>query len=351
MTRSGAPELLVVVDTEEEFDWGAPLNRASTGTRSVSAQERAQAIYARLGVTPTYVIDHPVATDPVAIDYLRSLQDSGRAEIGAHLHAWVTPPHKETVSYFNSYQCNLPPELEQAKLETLTDTIERNFGRRPTTFKAGRHGYGLRTAGLLKKLGYRVDCSILAHHDLRADGGPDFRGAGNQPYWLEDGLLEVPVTSGFLGSAAWIGSAFPSLFDNRAAARLRLPGLLSRAGLVTRSRVTPEGVAAAEQCRLLDELVRRGQRTFALVYHSPSLAPGNTPYVRSDADLERFLATIEEVLVHFRDRLGGRFTTMSALYDRMSARSGGAVSPAAAAQPRPSQLVPAAAAGGRGARG
>ena len=353
MTGIAPPELLVVVDTEEEFDWAAPLDRASTATRSIPAQERAQAIYDRLGITPTYVIDYPVATDPVATEYLRSLQDAGRAEIGAHLHPWVTPPHSEAVSYFNSYQCNLPAQLERAKLETLTDAIESAFARRPNIFKAGRYGFGARTADMLTELGYRIDCSMLPRHDLRADGGPDFRRVAEDPYWLDQGLLEVPVTCGFVGRAPWLGSAFPSLFDNPLAARLRLPGLLAKPGLVTRSRLTPEGVSAAEQCRLLDALVRRGRRTFTLVYHSPSLAPGNTPYVRSEAELDRFLATIEQVLLHFRDRLGGRFTTMGDLYDRMSAERRGASSPAARQpqlQPAPRQLAPApVAAAGRGA--
>jgi hypothetical protein len=351
LTGTTPPELLVVVDTEEEFDWAVPLDRSSTATRSILAQERAQAIYERLGVTPTYVIDYPVATDPVAIEYLRSLQDCGRAEIGAHLHPWVTPPHRETVNYFNSYHCNLPRELEQAKIESLTDAIERGFGKRPTIFKAGRYGFGPRTADLLAALGYRVDCSVLARHDLRSDGGPDFRGIGGDPYWLEQGLLEVPVTCGFVGRAAWLGSTFPSLFDNRLAARLRLPGLLGKAGLVTRSRVTPEGVSAAEQCRLLEALVRGGGRTFTMAYHSPSLAPGNTPYVKNEAELDRFLETIEQVLVHFRDRLGGRFTSMTSLHARLSAERGESSSPAAARPSQSPQFVPApVGAAGRGAR-
>ena len=37
--------------------------------------------------------------------------------------------------------------------------------------------------------------------------------------------------------------------------------------------------------RLTRALLARGQRTFVLSLHSPSVVPGNTPYVRSDADL------------------------------------------------------------------
>jgi hypothetical protein len=337
------PELLVVVDTEEEFDWTAPFSRAHVSTRSIQAQHHAQGIYDRLGLVPTYVIGYPVARDPLAVAYLRRLREEGRAEIGAHLHPWVTPPHHETVSPRNSYHCNLPPKLERAKIEVLTEAIEAAFDARPTVFKAGRHGFGHHTAKVIDDLGYRIDCSQLPLNDLRRDGGPDFRNVPDQPYWLDEagGLLEVPATTGFIGRAPGLGTAIPWLFDQPVAARLHLPGVLSRSGWVARSRLTPEGVSAAEQCRLLDTLVRGGRRTFSLVYHSPSLAPGHTPYVRTEADLHRFLATIEDVLTYFRDVIGGRFTTLSGVHESMSAAGPPAASrvtsPVAASSAHPSE--------------
>ena len=58
-------------------------------------------------------------------------------------------------------------------------------------------------------------------------------------------------------------------------------------------------------------MAARGHRLFSLTYHSPSLEPGHTPYVRSEADLDRFLGAIEQVLAFFRDEMGGRFTTLA----------------------------------------
>lgn len=224
------PELLIVVDTEEEFDWSAPFSREATATRSIPAQARAHEIYDRLGIVPTYVVDYPVATDAEAAAFLRGLKEQGRAEIGAHLHPWVTPPHLEPVSRRNSYHCNLPPELERAKIEALTAAIERAFGGRPTIFKAGRHGFGANTAKVLAELGYRIDCSQLPYTDLSAEDGPDFRGVPGEPYWLDEGssLLEVPLTIGFFGAAAGLGPRLGRLFDSPRAAQLRLPGLLAR---------------------------------------------------------------------------------------------------------------------------
>lgn len=309
-----SPELLIVVDTEEEFDWTRPFSRESVATRSIPAQARAHEIYDRFGVVPTYVVDYPVAADPDAVRFLRSLRDAGKAEIGAHLHPWVTPPHLEEVTGRNSYHCNLPPELERAKLEALTEAIEKSFGARPTAFKAGRYGYGPSTGRALAELGYQVDCSFVPHTDLSGDGGPDYRGVPDAPHWLDNGLLEVPLTVGFLGAMPGLGEKAAWLFDSPGAERLRVPGVLARTGLVARSRLTPEGTPAAEQCRLIETMARRGRRLFSLTYHSPSLEPGHTPYVRDEAGLSRFLGDIEQVLTYFRDEMGGRFTTLSRVY-------------------------------------
>jgi len=318
--RDDQPRLLVVVDTEEEFDWSQNFARENVATSSIPAQAAAHQIYDRLGVVPTYILDYPVATDPRAVAFLGGLRDAGKAAIGAHLHPWVTPPHEEEVTTLNSYHCNLPPALERRKIEMLTETIEDRFGARPTIFKAGRHGFGPNTARVLADLGYRVDCSYVPFTSFAGDGGPDFRAAPDQPFWLDarSRLLEIPTTAGFIGPAAAMGEQAAWLFDNRQAARLRLPGILGRSGLVARSRLSPEGVSAEEQCRLIETMVKRGRRSFNLVYHSPSLAPGHTPYVRTQADLTRFLATIEQVLTWFRDELGGRFTTPDQVHREMA---------------------------------
>ena len=314
------PELAIVVDTEEEFDWSKPFSRSSVSTRAIPAQARAHRIYDRFAIVPTYVVDYPVATDPAAAAFLRGLGEAGRAEIGAHLHPWVTPPHEEEVSTLNSYHCNLPPELERAKLTALTEAIAAGFGARPTIFKAGRYGFGAATGRILADLGYRVDCSFVPHTDFSADGGPDFRGRPDRVHWLPEGLLEVPLSVGFLGALPGLGERTAGLFDSPAAARLRIPGALARSGLVARSRLSPEGTPPGEQCRLIAAMIARGHRTFTLTYHSPSLAPGHTPYVRDDADLDRFLAAIEQVLSFFRDEIGGSFTTLGEIYRREAER-------------------------------
>jgi hypothetical protein len=306
------PMLLVVVDTEEEFDWSAPFSRDATATTAIEAQERAHAVLDPFGIRPTYVIDYPVATAPRASKVVRGLAESGRALIGAHCHPWVNPPHREVVTMGNAYHGNLAPDLEAAKLRCLTEAVAEAAGARPWIFKAGRYGLGPSSFATLVELGYRVDCSVVPHHDFSADGGPDFRRQLDVPFFTDRArqMLEVPLSSGFSGALSTAGGAVWRWLDSPAGRRLHLAGVASRLRLLERVRLSPEGFTAAEQIRLIDAMVARGHRLFSLTYHSPSLAPGHTPYVRDAGDLAAFLARMRDVLAHFRDGVGGGFTDM-----------------------------------------
>jgi hypothetical protein len=310
------PSLAVVVDTEEEFRWDRPFSRDNRSVNSIQSQGRAQRIFEALGVVPTYLVDYCVASDPQAIALLGGLEKEGRCRIGAHLHGWVTPPFEEEVSMETSYQCNLPATLERAKMVALTESIEASFGLRPRVFKAGRYGFGAHTAAILAELGYLIDCSFVPFTSFHPDGGPSFLGVPPAPFWLdtERRLLEVPMTRGFLGLAASHGPSLQGLFDRAWFRRCRLGGVLARTGLVERSALSPEGISADEQIRLLKALLASGERVFTLTYHSPSLEPRNTPYVRNAGELDEFLHRIEAVLGYFRDQAGGRFATLEELH-------------------------------------
>ena len=61
------PMLVVVVDTEAEFDWEAARPRRARGVTSVKSQGRAQRIFERYSVRPTFVLDFPVSSTPEAM--------------------------------------------------------------------------------------------------------------------------------------------------------------------------------------------------------------------------------------------------------------------------------------------
>ena len=315
------PKLLVVIDTEEEFDWSKPRDRRETSVRAIRATARVQEVCEQFGIRPTYALDYPVAAQPDGIDPLKPLFDAGRADPAAHLHPWVNPPHEEEVCAHNSYPGNLPAELERRKLQELTHKIADAFGKRPLVYKAGRYGVGPHTADILAELGYEVDLSVCPPFDRSADGGPDFTRSPTEPYWLGNGrLLEIPLTGTFVGFLGAWGRPVYGLANRAPLRALRMPGILARLRAVDRLRLSPEVFTPTEHRKLTRFLLRRGVRTFTFTFHSPSLQPGCTPYVKTERDLEDFLEACRSYFEFFFGKLQGVATTPLELKRELDAR-------------------------------
>ena len=315
------PMLLVTIDTEAEFDWQAPLTRTNRGVASVAHQGAAQRILDAYDIVPTYLLDYAVIEDRRACQIIGDFLASGACEIGSHLNPWLTPPFSEDLTPANSFAGNLPGDVERAKLVTLTEAIEGRFGRQPRVYRAGRYGLGPRTAEFLKELGYAVDMSVAPGTDFSREGGPNFTTYDPAPFWLENDrrLLELPMTWGFAGILAARAPRLYPCLAGRIGAGLRLPGIFARLGLLEYARLTPEGETTAALIRLTRSLLTRGQRVFCFSYHSPSLVPGNTPYVRDRRDLEGFLDSLRGYFDFFLGELGGVSLTPLQLFERCGA--------------------------------
>ena len=316
---SDTPRLVVVVDTEEEFDWRQPFSRSATEVGHIRQQYRTQRILERYGIKPLYAVDFPVASQEQAYRPLREWLENGRCDIGAHLHPWVNPPDEEELSARNSFPGNLPEQLEHEKLRRLTDTIAMNFGRRPTAYRAGRYGIGPGTGSALEELGYHIDTSIVPLTNFAAMAGPDFSLVTTDPFWFGPtrGILEIPLTVGRCGILRQRGGAVQPALMSGLGSRFHLPGVFARLGLFERIRLTPEGVSFAALKRLTDTLLASGNRIFLLSYHSPSVVPGNTPYVRDEVELQQFLGVIDRYCEYFMAACGGVGSTLEEIYETL----------------------------------
>jgi hypothetical protein len=273
----------IFVDTEEEFDWRAPLAREARGTGHIAAMPAAHARFAENGVPLTWLVDHPIASCPRAVEILGGLIEDGRSAIGTQLHPWVNPPFQEEVNGFNSFAGNLPPTLEEAKLAALTDLIAAAFGSRPLAYRAGRYGLGPNTLAILARLGYRVDSSMRSGYDYSHEGGPDFSAIPNHAF-RTGAIVELPLTTVFTGALRRGGAGL-----HRRLARLpRGRGAAARLGLLSRVALTPEDMPLAEALEAVRVAAGEGVRLLNFSFHSPSIEPGHAPYVRDAADLAAF---------------------------------------------------------------
>ena len=281
----------VFVDTEEEFDWAKPRRRDAGSVQAIQALPVAHQVLRGFGIQPTYLVDYPVASTPQSIAVLHEFLDAGECQIGAQLHAWVNPPFTEVLEPATSFAGNLPKPLEHAKLAALTLAIRSAFGVQPRVFRAGRYGIGPNSEALLDMLGYRMDTSVRPLFDYSDEGGPNFVHQPSAPHWTgaERRILEVPLTTTFVGGLRNLGKPL-----YRSGGR-RVKSLLARTGLLSRVPLTPEGIPEADALEALRVLLDTDLQLFSISFHSPSVEPGHTPYVRDAADLRLFYRWFDSV--------------------------------------------------------
>ena len=288
---------LVSIDTEEEFDWDGPLASDNRSVSAIALLPEAAARFADWGVPLTYMIDYPVATDQRSVDAIGPLLERAGAALGAQLHPWVNPPLEEELTVANSFVGRSPRALEAAKLDQLIAVLTNAWKTRLLAYRAGRYGIGPNTAALLAERGIAIDSSMRPGFSYTGEGGPDFSRLGNAAYRLSDAVVELPLTTVFTGLARQRRRLY-----QLAGAVPKGRGVLARTGLISRVPLTPEGVPAIEAARAIEQAVTDGERLLNFSFHSPTLVPGNTPYVRDQAELDRFWRWWDEVLVAL-DRL------------------------------------------------
>jgi len=310
--------VFVTVDTEED-NWGDYACRRPTVTnlrRLPTLQDMCQ----RHGAIPTYLVNWPAVTNPDGRAILRELVLQGGSEIGAHCHPWNTPPVSEDIGPRNSLLSNLAGGLVAAKLATLHRAIGESLAVEPVTFRAGRWGLGPEVTSALAQLGYRVDTSVTPFIDWSAEAGPDFSRAPSWAYRFDPvapliptnsgSMMEIPATVGFWQANQARAARWDRWARTRAPRSLHAVGLLDRLGAVNRRWLSPEVSRAGDMIRLARRLVEVGISHLNVSFHSVTLEPGRTPFVRTDADRVRFLGELETFLAFAREA-GFRFSPLS----------------------------------------
>jgi hypothetical protein len=298
--------ILVGVDTEADDQW-SEAGRQEMQVRNAACLPRLQSLCDELGVRPTYLVTHEMATREESAAVLRELRATGRCEIGAHLHPWSSPPFRPEDLAAHTYPHNLPPDVLDRQLTELTATIAQSIGVRPTTYRAGRNGFDGGTLPILERLGYTVDTSVDPLFNERRKKGMVFDGAPVAPYFPDYAdvrrpgaakVLEVPISA----------ATAPALPKPLEALYTRMPpipyrGAFKRLGIAPvwlRPSYTPLEAMKAFASRL----VARGVPTLNVIFHSSELLPGGSPYTPDTASVDRFFADLRGLFEHATRRLG-----------------------------------------------
>ena len=181
-----------------------------------------------------------------SIDVLRTLLAGGDCEIGAHHHAWETPPCSPEDVVRHPYALSLPLDQFDAQLASLTLAIEEAVGRRPVSYRSGRFGFSAAHVSSLERQGYLVESSVTPLFYEAHKHGPDFVGAPLAPYYLSYDSATRPGTSQLLE------------LPISAALNRRVPG-------VPRALVRPRAVAVHDEAAAAPDEDRRSALAAAVL--------------------------------------------------------------------------------------
>ena len=268
MTEQNKPSVLFVlsVDTEEEWDWETEFPQHNVQVENIKAIEKFQQECNRVGIRPTYFVDYPVVDCPHSVQVLKSINQEGRCEIGAHLHPWCNPPMTAENDEFSSHVVNLPVDLVEKKLVNLLDKLTESFGDNICSFRTGRWGINSDVMGLLVKHGITIDSSVYPFYRnnyFNCDGAPV------EPYWpdlldplraqsptQQSSIFEIPVSVGFNHAQFTLCDKIHKLSSTRFFSFLRVPGIIWQLKLLRKIYLSPEPSSAKDMQTLIKVLLK-----------------------------------------------------------------------------------------------
>jgi hypothetical protein len=310
VTLMGAkPKLLILIHTEEEFDWGKPFSRESRGVFHIPRLLEYQEMFSQFHASVAYAVSYPVAENESSASFIKEVSESfENVTIGMHCHPWVNPPYDEVVNSFNSYPGNLPFNQEKEKLVKLYEKIEENIGSSPEFYLAGRYGIGNNTYNILNDLGVKTDFSPMPFYDYSAQDGPNFSQSSTR-VTVDQNILVIPHSSGFIG---WLskGGEKPALLNYRQLVKLRITSAFSILGGFSQVILTPEGFSLKQMKALTIKLIKSNHDTIVLSFHSTSIVPGLNPFVSNLIERTHFFEQLQQYLEFYVEELNGEFLSL-----------------------------------------
>lgn len=300
-----AKDFFITIDAEADNQWDYD---HEISTENAKFLPRFQELSEKYGFKPTWLTNFEMANDDFFCHYMKEKQKDGLCEIGTHLHAWNTPPEYSLKKILRErdYLIEYPIDVMDAKVATITELIERKFDSRPISHRSGRWATNQDYFKILKKYGYKIDCSVTPHVDWSRNfgvtgmSGSDYSKYPEHPYYIYDDILEIPMTirhmNMFAPECPW---SIWNMYQE-------LKGLLK--GRIQWLR--PNSLFQKKpMLKLIEQESKRNQYLMFMI-HSSELMPGGSPNFKDDESIEK-LYLIIEVLFEKIKRLGYKGKTLT----------------------------------------
>ena len=286
MSDQRTPAFIVTIDAEGDDLWSNP---ESVTTRNAAFVSRFQTLCERYQLRPTWLTNHEMATCPVFCEFARDMLHRGTGEIGMHLHAWDSPPLAAGPGG-QAYLIEYPEPIMREKIAYMTDLLAEKFERTPVSHRAGRWAFDQRYARALVDFGYTADCSVTPHvswapykGDPDGDGGTDFRGFPDLPYFIDLDCIDRPGNSTLLEVPMSI-----TLVDGRV------------------SWLRPDGDNLGEMLNILRRAIFEQRPCVEFMLHSSELMAGGSPRFSTRDAIESLYGDLESLFDFASDKFSGQ---------------------------------------------
>lgn len=306
------------IDTEEEFDWEGEFPQRECSVENINFLPEFHQFCGTLGIRPTYLVDYPVASDPQSSIIMRSILDSGYAEVGAHLHPWCTPPIEGKNTEFESHVINLPEALVRQKLERLVEVIEQNLNVTPKVFRTGRWGIDSKVLKIVEELGFEVDSSVYPYYENQYFSCLN---ACEKPYWpdvadpnhpgAQRSIFEIPITSGFNRPGFEFWNKVHKAISASLLKPVRVVGLAWHSRFLRKLFLSPELASAQDMIALVSASLASGNKVVHMFLHSSTLLEERGEYNQHNIGRGELYDNIRTVVEHLTKKNQVEFCTVS----------------------------------------
>lgn len=291
-------KFLITIDTESDnqWDYDNPIS-----TENAKFLPRFQELCERYKFKPTWLTNYEMANDDFFCHYMKEKQDDRLCEIGMHLHAWNTPPdyslkktHRE-----RDYLIEYPVDIMDKKVATMTELIEKKFGKSPITHRSGRWTTNQKYFEILHKYGYKVDCSVTPHinwtKDVGATGipGSDYSKCPEKPYYIYKDILEVPMTIRKKHMFVW----------EKPYTLYSLCRELKRFVFGRNQWLRPDASLLQKPLIKLIDIISKENQYLMFMIHSSELMPAGSPNFKDEESIKLLYQIIDNIF-KYSSRLG-----------------------------------------------
>ncbi len=304
------PAFLITIDTEGDNLW-----RNRTGmvtTQNAAYLSRFQKLCEKYAFKPTWLTNYEMAVDPVYIDFASDVIARRQGEVGMHLHAWNSPPAYQLTPndwQHQPYLIEYPHDEIRKKVAFMTDLLEKTFGVKMLSHRAGRWAFNEYYAQLLIEFGYQVDCSVTPKVNWQfssgapqGNGGTNYTDFPHTAYYLDPENIAQPGTSSLLEVPMSIQYKHSGLMNSIKQGYDRLRGKQRSPSVYW---LRPAGGNVEQMIAVAEKTLAEGSDYVEFMLHSSEFMPDGSPTFKNESDIDRLYSDLEQLFSWLQSRTQG----------------------------------------------